>query len=122
MRTHGVPSFPDPDPSGGFSILLTPGGETRVNGVSVGGPAYQSAAEACRFGGSGRNPAVPERERLALLAFARCMRHHGFPRWADPTFPAGGGVMGGGGYGIDAPGVKQAATICNQAAHLTTGG
>ena len=55
-------------------------------------------------------------QKRALLEFAGCMRHHGLPRWADPSFPPGGGVLGGGGpYNTSSPAVKRATKICNGA-------
>jgi hypothetical protein len=117
MRAHGVPNFPDPQTGGGFSIVNTPQGRTvKVNGVAFSGPAYQAAARTCRFT-QGGNPPVLEAQRRKLLAFAQCMRRHGFPRWADPRFPAGGGIDGSRNpYSNTTPGVMAAAKICNRVA------
>ena len=119
MRTHGVPNFPDPGRRGGMTVLLSPGSSTvTIDGILFTGPAFQAAEKVCQpLGdrGSG-NPPVPEQQRRALLDFAECMRHHGIP-YSDPTFPAGGGIFGGGPPSQDAnsPAVKHAATICNKA-------
>lgn len=51
------------------------------------------------------------------LLLARCMRTHGVPDWADPTFPPGGGIEGGGlpsGSSRSAPSVQSAARTCNR--------
>jgi hypothetical protein len=57
MRSHGLPKFPDPDPSGGIII-------GRNNGVDPNSPQFKAAEKACRSllpgvpttSGSGRMP------------------------------------------------------------------
>jgi hypothetical protein len=83
MHSHGAPSFPDADSSGAIPkdkiIPLT------------GSPRFQAAESACQHvmpaGGLGpENAAQRTPNRLAdALAFARCMRDHGFPSFPDPT-------------------------------------
>jgi hypothetical protein len=77
MRAHGVPDFPDPDPSGQFRGL---GHEQRDN------PKFRSAQQACR----GLAPGG-EHEKLGdpasvnqVRKFAQCMRAHGLPDFPDP--------------------------------------
>jgi hypothetical protein len=91
MRAHGVPNFPDPSASGGIGI--TPG-----SGLDPQSPAFQAAQKACGKllpgGGPGaRKP--PEAQFQAGLAFARCMRAHGLPRFPDPlaSAPSGSGPI-----------------------------
>lgn len=119
MRAHGVPRFPDPGPHGGMTVNLSPGDSTvTIDGSPFSGPAFQAAEKLCRPLGDGgpANPAVSDEQRRTMIAFARCMRRHGFPQWADPVFPPGGGIMGGGGPSTrNVPGVKRAAAICNKA-------
>ena len=81
MRSHGVPNFPDPLRGGGFNL----GQNSDINPKS---PAYLSAEKACvKLQGAASGPApVPERRRLAMVAFAQCIRAHGVPNFADPTF------------------------------------
>jgi hypothetical protein len=123
MRAHQVPNFPDPDAHGTFSILLTRDGAVQVNGTSFSGPAFTAAARACQFDAVTPPGPITQRQRRAVLAFASCMRHHGFPQWADPTFPVTGGIMGGGGrYGKNTPGIGHAATTCNRLIYRLTGG
>lgn len=120
MRAHGVPNFPDPQrgPGGaGMTVNISPDSSTvTIDGIPFSGPAFQAAQKTCKpFGGADGRPPITEHQALTLLAFARCMRQHGLPEWSDPTFPAGGGIMGGGGpYPHDSPAVKHAATICNK--------
>ncbi len=83
MRSHGVPNFPDPGPSG--LLEIGPG-----SGINPQSPAFQSAQQACsRFGPRGGGlPSMSESQKLAALAFAKCMRTHGQPNFPDPSFTA----------------------------------
>jgi hypothetical protein len=83
MHSHDVPNFPDPDSSGAIS-------KDKI--IALGdGPQFRAAERACLhvMPASGLGPektALPTRTRLAdALAFARCMRDHGFPNFPDPT-------------------------------------
>jgi hypothetical protein len=92
----------------------TAGGTVTVNGISFSGPSYQAAVKTCRPAGGSSMPPVSEHERRMLLDFAKCMRTHGFPRWTDPTFPAGGGIDGSANpYDKTTPGIMHSAEICN---------
>jgi hypothetical protein len=84
MRSHGVPNFPDPGPSG---LRIIPG-----SGVNPQSPAFQSANRACArlLPGGGTGRASPS-NRARLLALAQCMRRHGITRFPDPA-GFGGGV------------------------------
>jgi hypothetical protein len=84
MRSHGVPSFPDPTSNGGVSIQVQPG-----NGIDPNSPAFQSAQRACqsllpagKTSGSSVSPSV----RAQILRYAACIRAHGVPNYPDPTF------------------------------------
>lgn len=78
MRSHGVPNFPDASASGGFDIPST---------INPGSPSYVSARQTCAklLPGPVATPIVSDRERVGLLAAAKCMRTHGVGI-ADPTF------------------------------------
>jgi hypothetical protein len=85
MRNHGVSHFPDPK-------VKTSAGSTSVSiGIdpSISGqPAFKSAQKACQHilgkpGSSGSDRNSPARVQ-ALIAFARCLRSHGFPNFPDP--------------------------------------
>jgi hypothetical protein len=95
MRSHGVPNFPDPgsNGTGGMLVQESPSG-TKVNGVSVNGPAFQSATQACHSflpnGGKPRQLSAARRQQM--LQFSQCMRAHGISGFPDPTF-GGGGVQ-----------------------------
>jgi hypothetical protein len=82
MRSHGVPSIPDPTTSPRqFKESLT-----------TQSPAFRSAARTCQHllpGGRLRlrsqSAAHTQAQIAAALAFARCIRGHGFPTFPDPT-------------------------------------
>jgi hypothetical protein len=94
MRSHGVPSFPDPGSEGGI-----PKGDAQHFGVSD--SQLQAAQQACQSllptGGSLLDqaaqctssgdcpPALVQQMENGMLKFAQCMRSHGFPKFPDPT-------------------------------------
>jgi hypothetical protein len=82
MRSHGVPSYPDPEVSeshGHGSIKLSPGG-------LAGTPAFRSASRACGhlLPDGGAPAAISPREQAQDLEYAACMRSHGVPNFPDP--------------------------------------
>lgn len=128
MRSHGVQNFPDPksNGSGGMLVQKTPG-TTKVNGVSVNGPAFQSAMEACKsYLPNGGHPKPPsEAQKQKMLAFSQCMRSHGITNFPDPTFQNGRvGLMIGPSSGIDpnSPAFKKAQQACGAPFGKVTGG
>jgi hypothetical protein len=81
MRSHGVPNFPDPNASGGFSF------GPAINPLS---PAFRSAQAACGKLLSGPpspgSATHPSAAGLAhILTISRCMRRHGISDFPDPT-------------------------------------
>ncbi|MGO9495858.1 MAG: hypothetical protein ACLQA5_03960 [Solirubrobacteraceae bacterium] len=121
MRSHGVPNFPDPTSGGQIQLRVqqSPNG-TNVNGVSVNGPAFQSAMKDCRSdlpNGGVPTAAQTAKARSQALAMARCMRTHGVPNFPDPQFQTGpnGGIgvrIGGAGINPNSPGFQTAAKEC----------
>jgi hypothetical protein len=83
MRSHGVPGFPDPT-TRAFKFALTPSsGNARS-------PSFRSAETACQHllpdgGPPNETPARRQAQIAAGLAFAGCLRTHGFPNFPDPT-------------------------------------
>jgi hypothetical protein len=123
MRAHGVSGFPDPiqGPGGatGFAVRQTPGSATvTIDGTGFAGPTFTRAEKSCKlFGGGAAPPPITERQKQQLVAFARCMRSHGVPDWADPTFPPGGGIESGGPPDPSArnsPVAQRAVRTCNR--------
>jgi hypothetical protein len=80
MRTHGVPSFPDPSGGGG-------GIDLSASGINPQSPAFKSARKACVrvLPGHPGGPQATEGQFLAALKFSRCVRAHGLPDFPDPT-------------------------------------
>ncbi len=82
MRSNGVSQFPDPGPSGKFTI------EAVVNGASLdpNTPAFKQAISACKnlepagFTGGKRS----SRQQSAALRFAQCIRANGVRDFPDP--------------------------------------
>jgi hypothetical protein len=78
MRSHGVPSFPDPGADGTIQVPST---------IDDGSPIVRGAYRACHslapsegsITGAGGTMSQDQ-----LLAFARCMRSHGVPKFPDP--------------------------------------
>jgi hypothetical protein len=80
MRSHRVRDLPDP----------TTSPRDFKDALGTTSPAFVSAATACQHllpGGTleSRPAAHSQAHIAAMLAFARCMRSHGFPSFPDPT-------------------------------------
>jgi hypothetical protein len=86
MRSHGVPSFPDPTSQGTFHFQ----GDFRNT------PNFSSAGRTCmkllHLGGGTPSPASQAQALASLLKFSGCMRSHGVQNFPDPTTSPGGGV------------------------------
>jgi hypothetical protein len=85
MRSHGVPSFPGPDSTGGIP-------KSQVIAASTSNPArFDSAQSACsdllpKDGLAPPQTSQQQRTKLAdELSFARCMRSHGVANFPDPN-------------------------------------
>ena len=115
MRGHGVPSFPDPESSGGFSSSVL----STLDNTQV-----QAAYGACRHLLPGGGPTIGQllqqaqqqqqaqaRALPALVKFSQCMRGHGVPDYPDPQAndqipsPAGG-------INPDSPQFRSAVSAC----------
>jgi hypothetical protein len=85
MRSHGVPTFPDPTSSGGDDKQAVVGALQEVANSQV--RAAQTACVHVNAGspGTGQSAAQGQAQTDAMLAFARCMRSRGFPDFPDPT-------------------------------------
>jgi hypothetical protein len=82
MRSHGVPTFPDPEPGGGFAFHASP--------AVISSPAFKAAQSKCAglIGGDPPGPGTrthPSARTLnKLLTIAECMRQHGITQFPDP--------------------------------------
>jgi hypothetical protein len=100
MRRHGVPNFPDPNASGGYS--LAPNGSLGGAGglsIDINSSQVQAAYGDCRH----LLPGGPSFSRLAqleqqeqqrqdqmlplVLKYVHCMRGHGVPNFPSPGQP-----------------------------------
>ncbi|HEX4679846.1 MAG TPA: hypothetical protein VH210_11670 [Gaiellaceae bacterium] len=84
MRSHGEPTFPDPDAQGRIKQQL------RASRIDENSSQYQAAARACQrllpSGGTDySSEAEVQQEWNEFRRFTQCMRHHGMPNWPDPT-------------------------------------
>jgi len=80
VRSHGVPDFPDPGSSGGFS-------KSTLKRLAASSSQYQTATQACAhlLPAGGVTQAQLRQWWTGMANFARCMRSHGVPNWPDPT-------------------------------------
>ena len=114
MRTHGVASFPDP----------TSAPHEFKGALNAQSPAFHSAEAVCGHllppGGQHGQTATRSRAQIAaMLAFARCLRRHGFPTFPDPT--SSGEVtremLANAGIDLHQPAVQPAADACVGVTH-----
>jgi hypothetical protein len=114
MRSNGVTNWPDPSSNGRSQAL---------NQIDPNSPTFQTAYEACRkdLTSGGPGPPAPSAAQLRFaLAFARCVRKHGFPQFPDPLTTYGPGfTLGRGEYfpnigtnELQSPAFTQAAKAC----------
>jgi hypothetical protein len=90
MRSNGAPSFPDPNPGGGFHVVA---GMDRS-------PLFRAARAKCQKllpEGPGSGPPPSPQTLARFLNIARCMRQHGVsdfpdPRTKAPPPPFGSGI------------------------------
>jgi hypothetical protein len=119
MRSHGVPTFPDPDSSGEIPKIHV------VAAAQANPHKFNAAQTACIHlapsGSLGRQQtAQQKRTQLAdELSFARCMRSHGLARFPDPTAQGQLSVEMVRAQGIDvhAPAVLHVVQACLPASH-----
>jgi hypothetical protein len=110
VRSHGVRSFPDPDPQGQLPSFPT----------SVPKQISAAADSACKhLLSSGVSVGTPQnrQEKLAFgLKVARCLRSHGFPNFPDPTVSSQGTSQSVGGVNPNSPKFQGAETTCEKQA------
>jgi hypothetical protein len=121
MRSHGVTNFPDPH--------VSRNGNHRSIGIDlnpsiVSSPAFKSAQKTCGYlvqaQTSGSTGAQQQAEADALLAFARCMRAHGFPSFPDPNTQGQAwtlAMLTNAGINLKEPAVRPTALTCTSVTH-----
>lgn len=118
MRSDGVPTFPDPQAFVGGNLKLT------VHQLATNSPHVNAAMSDCNHllpnsGGATETAQQTRKQIAALLAFARCLRNHGFPSFPDPTSSGRltHEMLAQAGIDIHAPAVVQAADACASVTH-----
>ena len=85
VRVHGVPNFPDPQPSSNGKF---PGSSAQQLGTSD--SVLRAASRACQnLLPAGQSP-LTAHEQLDYVKAAACMRSHGIASFPDPAFSGGG--------------------------------
>jgi hypothetical protein len=112
MRSHGNPSFPDPE-------LVNNAHERGINtdqGVDHSSPQYRSGNRTCKHllpnDGNGPTQGQLQHMMAQALKFTDCMRSHGVPKLADPKETAGGISIGGPGLDPKSPQFQAAQKHC----------
>lgn len=118
VRSHGIANFPDPPTQGDPSS-----GRTWKSAFANQSPGFVSAAAACqhfmpRAQAPTQSTTHSPAQIAAMLAFARCIRSHGFPNFPDPT-SAGitHEMIAAAGINLHQPAVVQAADACVGVTH-----
>jgi hypothetical protein len=91
MRSHGVPSFPDPSSQPG--VLKGHFGFTAGSGIDPDTPQFEAAYAYCGkryLKMHTETPAQRARDNAAAVRYSRCMRAHGVADFPDPD---GGGAI-----------------------------
>ncbi len=109
MRSHGVSDFPDP----------TAAPRQFKNALETKSPAFHSAERTCGhllpgLGSHASNPPTSPAQIADELAFARCVRSHGFPSFPDPSSNGelSHEMLASAGINLHQPAVVQAADAC----------
>jgi hypothetical protein len=119
LRSHGAANVPDP--------ITSP--RQFKEAFNTQSPALQSAATACqhllpRGGPPSQSAAQRHTQTIAALAFARCLRSHGFPNFPNPTSSGEltHEMLANAGINVHQPALLQAADTCVSVTHglLTT--
>ena len=114
MRSHGLPNFPDPiihESAGSGSVGI------RVTAAESRSPSFKSAEKACSgilpqgnsSSSNRQGPSVQE-----FVAFAQCLRTHGYSRFPDPNSQGqlAPQAITGAGINVNAPGFLATARGC----------
>jgi hypothetical protein len=116
MHSHGLPNFPDPNSSGEIP-------KDQLIALDPSSPQFQAAQRACAriypYRGPGQNSAQGPAHTAEMLAFARCIRSHGFPNFPDPTRSGQltHEMVASAGINLHQPAVLQAGDACVSVTH-----
>jgi hypothetical protein len=117
MRSHGVPSFPDPGSGGAVTKEAAIKAFKEVSNSQV--VAAQSACRDLQPNGGQLSQAQLAQRLSDLLAFARCIRTHGVQNFPDPTSSGQltHEMLASAGIDVHQPAVQQAADACVGVTH-----
>lgn len=113
MRSHGVPSFPDPNGQGVITF-------SSADGVDPNSAQFQKAQQACQKLMPNRGaptPAQQQQMQTQMLEYSACMRSHGVPGFPDPSFSGGHAslsIQSGSGIDPDSPQFQAAQRACQK--------
>jgi hypothetical protein len=112
MRSHGEPSWPDPQSDGSFNV-----------NIDLGSPQYQSANEACAHLEGGGQAGGPQQHQQTFvneaLRYVACMRSHGITNYPDPSVKGDTVTWGfspASGISTSSPQFQSASLTCRQLA------
>ncbi|HEX4679847.1 MAG TPA: hypothetical protein VH210_11675 [Gaiellaceae bacterium] len=81
MRSHGVPTFPDPTSGGAIPKVA-------LQQLGISDSQFQAARRACQHllpnGGQPANEAERQQIKAQAFNFSQCVRSHGVPHFPDP--------------------------------------
>ena len=116
MRSHGDPSFPDPE-------LVNNAHEHGIamgQGVDQSSAQYVSANKTCKhlLPNNGNGPTQGQLQQMMAQALKHtdCMRSHGVPNFPDPKESSGGISIGGPGLDPNSPQFQAAQNDCRSLA------
>jgi hypothetical protein len=82
VRSHGIPSFPDPDSTGHFN-------KNTLRALGVSDSRLRAAEAPCQNLLPAGPPPLTAAQQQDYLRAAACMRSHGITIFPDPVFSAG---------------------------------
>ena len=107
MRSHGAPNFPDPNSSGGIVIKKS----LMESSFNAPRPARAACVHLLPKYGLTLTPAQQAQHQRQQLAFAACMRRHGFPQFPD-SWSGNVGQLLSAGIDPNSPRLNAAFTKC----------
>jgi hypothetical protein len=115
MRSHGVPTFPDPESAGAIP-------KVSPQQLGVSSSHLRAVQSTCAY----LLQPTQAQAQLALSGmwdFARCMRSHGVPNWPDPVTDRSGQPVFDlhGQVAPDSPQIETKSDECSQLLHSTPG-
>jgi len=129
MRDNGI-DMPDPQRQAGGGILQKMGSD---KDAPINEAKLEAAQKRCEHfmangGGSGPGPGDDPKQRDAMLAYSKCMRQNGVPKFPDPKFSGNKVELslrtkdGSVNLNPDAPAFKAAEKVCQGKLADVTGG